>query len=74
MERPEPLINPLKGDHKAILIALFGPVVNNEVEEAGSGKPLGRERNVQLESNLLCHQRRTPSGLLHLEDVVDKIA
>jgi hypothetical protein len=30
------------------LIASFGRAVNNEVEEAGSGKPLGRERNIQL--------------------------
>jgi hypothetical protein len=55
MRRPKPLIDPLKGDHKDTLIALFGPAVNNEVEEAGSGEPLGCERTIRLESDLPCH-------------------
>jgi len=67
VQRPKPFTDPLKGDHNDILIALFGRAVNNEVEEAGSGEPLGCERNIQLGSNLLCQQQRTLSGLLCLE-------
>jgi hypothetical protein len=63
MERPEPLVDPLKGDHKDILISLFGRAVNNEVEEAWLKGPLGREASTQLEVLVIASTRRARGNL-----------
>jgi hypothetical protein len=63
MRCPKPFIDPPKGDHKDILIALFGRAVNNEVEEPWLKGPLGREASTQLEVLIIASTRRVRGNL-----------